>query len=133
MTTQTYFTTLNQAYSMLSDMHKDAYGFRPRHYRNDLTIEEVKQEIDKLEVVIIENDERQRAWEMEQEMSFKALLGKTICLGAEDEETALKWVVEGSIDDPTDYFEIENFLFIYGMMHTDYGKIIKKRIIQIFG
>jgi len=125
-------TELSEAYSMLSDMHKDAYGFRCRTYRSDLTIKEIHEEFDKLQVVIKRNIEEERLWEMEQEMAFKLLLQKTIQLGAGDEQTALRWIVEGEIEDTRDYFEIESFLYRYGMMHTEYGRIIKQRIIHMF-
>jgi uncharacterized protein YbcC (UPF0753/DUF2309 family) len=131
MTTE--FTPLQEAYSMLSDMHKDAYGFRCRNYRNDLTIEEIHQEMDRLEVVIKQNIEQERLWEMEAEMVFKALLQKTIALGAGDEQTALRWLAEAEIDDPRNYFDVESFLYAHGMIHTDYGQSIKKRIIHMFG
>jgi hypothetical protein len=63
-----------EAYSMLSDMHKDAYGFRCRTYRSDLTLEEINQEMDELSLVIKENEVEEKRVEEIRIEEFKTLI-----------------------------------------------------------
>lgn len=48
-----------QLLGLYSDMYKDAYGVRPQGY-SDLTVEQLKHLIDRLEQVIIEQIEEER-------------------------------------------------------------------------
>jgi hypothetical protein len=128
------FTSLQEAYGMLSDMHKDAYGFRPRNYRSDLTIEEIHEEMDVLQEIIIKDMEQEKIHEAECDAAFKKLVQDTINYGAGDEKTALKWIYDGSgAGDEADYFELEKLLYSNGIMHTEYGKSVKAKLITILG
>jgi hypothetical protein len=84
----------------VSDLHKDAYGFRPSELFWEEWIganEAQKQEIwDSLERALevsmeIERENEQRAIER-----FEALVRVNIDAGAEDRETALRWIMDAS-------------------------------------
>lgn len=52
-----------------NDMHKDAHGFRPRgilwEQANDMTVEELTVELRRLEAIIVEDMEREKAYKNE--------------------------------------------------------------------
>lgn len=84
--------------SIISDLHKDAYGYRPREWFwsqwNDAT-DDTKQVIwDNLCHALEDELEREKR---EQEMaiaSFEASVAKNIELGATNRETAIHWMLE---------------------------------------
>ena len=65
----------------------------------------------------------------EQVEEFKALVQKTIDLGAGDEETALRWLTSGEkfyhIQD------VESWVWDYNILFTDYGKELVKKLENI--
>ena len=118
----------------LSDLHKDARGSRPR---SDLfwdTWNEAdndgKQAIwDGLVDEMVEND-RQEAEHREFCVGeFKALVEKTIALGAGDRATALRWIAQH------DRFEheqdVEHFVWEHGILFCDYGKALVKELMEV--
>lgn len=129
-------TEKSEAISMLSDIYKDAYGMRPRTVYNydAMSVEDVYAEIDVVHAVSLENMKREELHAAECDVVFAGLVQKTINLGAGDEKTALKWIYDGSgAGDEFDYFELESLLYQNGIMHTDYGKSIKAKLIAIYG
>jgi hypothetical protein len=120
-------------YDLYSDLHKDAYGFRPRGYHRfyaDDTTDEERQEFwdwacRDLEIAI---EEDQRAKE-KAEAEFKGLVQKTIALGAGDEETALRWLVQ----DEEFYSgqDVEHYVWDKGILFTDYGRELVERLLSI--
>lgn len=105
-------TPLQEAWGMLSDMHKDAYGFRPRgSYREDLTIEEIHEELDRLEVIIKRNMEEELLQEESNKAEFEALITRTIELGAGDRKTALRWLIEAE----DQAWDVEFFVWKQGL------------------
>lgn len=120
----------SEAYSFLSDMYKDAYGIRPRGVYNveAMSLEDIQAEIDVCHEVVYDNMEREAIEEANAEWLFQALVDKTIKLGASDEKTALKWLFEATLDNPSEvsYFDVEGFLYQNGIMHTEYGKKVQK-------
>lgn len=120
-------TTLkSETLSFLSDHYKMAYGIRPMlsSYAS-MSIEALNNEIDNLSEVIDDNQEREYLQEGIDLYTFEALVDKTIKLGANDEKTALKWIFDGYLAerniDKVNFFDVENFLYSYGIMHTKYG------------
>jgi hypothetical protein len=84
----------------VSDLHKDAFGFRPSELFREEWIganEAQKQEIwDSLERALevsmeIERENEQRAIDR-----FEALVRVNIDAGAKDRETALRWIMDAS-------------------------------------
>ena len=125
---------ISEAYSFLSDMHKEAYGFRCRTYRDDLTLEEIDVEIENLSVIVEANMKLEEAHEIASLEAFQVLVAKTIVLGASDEKTALNWIFDGYTGGKDvmdiDYFDFESMLYHYGIMHTDYAKYVLEVIKQ---
>ncbi len=82
---------------MFSDLHKDAYGFRPRvgceFYEASADRKQViwDDALDALEASI---KEERKAHE-EAVGKFSARINAAIDLGAADEETAIRWILEG--------------------------------------
>jgi hypothetical protein len=117
---------------LYSDFHKDAYGFRPRTINvYALTTEELEADFDRFEQVCADNREEELVAEAEADNAFKALIANTIAIGAGDEATALRWIVEGAYDDFG--FDYEHFLWNQGIAYSAYGKEIAKKIAPIFG
>ena len=109
------------------DAHKTAFGCKGRHYDFDsMTLQELKDEAD----YISRACDEQMALEAEQEArsikEFKALVQKTIANGAGDEETALRWLSQGE----TFYHmqDVESWVWDYGILFTDYGKELVKKL-----
>jgi hypothetical protein len=125
---------ISEAYSFLSDMYKDAYGFRPRNYRNDLTLAEIQEEIDDLYEIVKENMAQEEIRLQEDIKAFKKLISDTILIGAEDYETAVNWLFDSFKPEDgviTDLFNIESFLYFYGIMHSDLGRDVQKILIKL--
>ena len=114
-------TQISEAYDMLSDMHKDAYGFRCRTYRSDLTLKEIHQEMDDLSIVIKENEVEEKRVQEIRINEFKTLIQDTIKLGAGDEKTALKWLFDASGIEVWSFQDVEHFVWGYGFLFTDYA------------
>jgi hypothetical protein len=81
--------------TMLSDMFKEANGFRPRHYKEWWTREELDAQYEYLEKEIDYTVKREEYAERQAVKKFKALVQETISYGAGDRETAIRWLVQG--------------------------------------
>ena len=90
---------------MFSDLHKDAYGFRPRagceFYEASADRKQViwDDALDALEASI---KEERKAHE-EAVVKFSARINAATDLGAADEETAIRWILEGENFSLNDY------------------------------
>ena len=102
--------------NVFSDLHKDAYGFRPRgHEFHDATPER-KQEIWDLTLVDLDHElEREQAADAKAVALFADRLQQTIDIGAGDRITALRWLTEGCDD-------FEHFVYEQGILFTNYGR-----------
>jgi hypothetical protein len=117
---------------LYSDFHKDAYGFRPRTINvYAFTTEELEADFDRFEQVCNENRVAEITAEEEADIRFKELIANTIAIGAGDEATALRWIVEGAY--PEYGFDYEHFLWNQGIAYSAYGKAMAKKIAPIFG
>jgi hypothetical protein len=103
---------LEQAQCMFWDMYKDAYGVRPRGIdTTGWTLEDFQSEFASLGEVI-DREERERiAAEAEAAKKFEQHVTNTICMGARDRTTALKWIMQAS-DAGGDW---EYFCFLNGL------------------
>lgn len=92
---------------IVSDLHKDAYGFRPRgaFWQNwEASTEDEKQaEWNSLLEACQRAIERQREEEALAIVRFEKLLEKTVSRGAGDRETALRWIMDASGIDNGDW------------------------------
>ena len=99
----------------LSDLHKDARGYRPR---SDNLIDEM-----------VQSQEAEAAHERVCVEEFKALVEKTMGYGAPDRESALRWITDGE----TFYHsqDVEHFVWDRGILFTDYGRELVKELMEI--
>lgn len=114
-------TALEQAATIYSDMHKDAYGFRPREggLHNPVTLADYDVAFDEMQAVIRENEAREadRA-----AAALEAVRGEIADLQQQhgiDRETALRWwfEAEGRNDGPQDR---EMVLWARGVAFRDF-------------
>ena len=118
----------------LSDLHKDARGFRPRSEYfwaqwNEAT-EDGKQAIwdnliDELDAVNREDALR----EEESLKSFKDEIETVISMGAGDRLTALRWMTQMTTFYSTQC--VESWVYSQGILFSDYGRKLVKELIPI--
>ena len=91
---------------ILSDAYKDAHGVRPRHMNFDeMSIEELNRQIEICVKVIEQNLKDQEDAEKDAVAKFEQHVTNTICMGARDRVTALRWIMDAShADGDWDYF-----------------------------
>ena len=88
-------TVLEQMACQYWDMYKDAHGVRPRGINtSSWTEEDFIKEFDYLGKVIEEQAAARREAEKGAVRDFEARIGEMINLGANDRETALRWIHE---------------------------------------
>lgn len=81
--------------SYISDAHKDAYGFRPRGMGyNELSIEELEAEADRLSEAVCSAIEEEERWELEARAKWEASVSEAIAVGAGNRETAVRWLLD---------------------------------------
>ena len=115
-----------------SDFHKDAYGIRPRGINVfAMTTEELSADFATFSKVCDENAKAEAIAEARAVEVFKANVANTIAIGAGDEATALRWLSEAAVEKYG--WDWEHYLWNAGILHTEYGKAIGKRIAPIFG
>ena len=118
---------------IISDLHKDARGYRPSQYFwegwKELSDEGQKEIFEMLaeELQIREQDER----EMEQRAieNFEARIADVIKLGAGNRPTALRWVT--SQEKFYHSQRVEHFVWEQGILFTDYGKKLLNELLEI--
>ena len=81
----------DQLLTYISDTHKDAYGFRPRGLYNDMSVQELKVELDRLYEAASEEADRIQNLEKESWKELKSHLAKLVNMGATDFRQALEW------------------------------------------
>ena len=116
--------------SIFSDLHKDAYGFRPRGHEYFDAAPERKQEIwvrvcEDLEA----SQEEESRREQEAVAEFKAQITRVIEAGAGNRITALRWMTSTE----TFYLEqdVEHWVWNQGILFTDYGRELVEELMEI--
>lgn len=114
----------NDLISIMSDMHKDAYGFRPRNINySAMTDEQLEAELNEYQE-IIKRDLEEEAIMLEKDLKeFDELVEKTINMGAGNRETAIRWIVEGADD-----WDAEAIVWRMGILYCDKGRALVKEI-----
>jgi len=95
-------STLDQYACQYWDMHKDAYGFRPRHIDTSAwTLEQFEAEFRVLGMAIADAEIERQALEQKASFEFEARVQTLMGAGAKDRATALRWIheAEGSNGD----------------------------------
>jgi len=102
--------------TLLSDIHKDAFGFRPRgHYKDWWTQEELDAEYDRLDLICQANQEAEYIRNEHEQVRFEELIQETINYGAGDRKTAMRWLIQGeglNIDYKQD---VDHFFWMQGI------------------
>lgn len=119
--------------SIVSDLHKDAFGFRPREYFWDcweeMTDDEKQSEWDSLCAESERQGELDRAHEAADVVAFEALVEAHIELGAKDRTTALRWMTQTE-----EFYNIqcvEQWVWEKGILFTDTGRALVKELMEI--
>jgi hypothetical protein len=124
--------TREEMIQIYSDVHKDAYGFRPRYDWGGLTLDELKAEFNKFNEIIKENNKFEEAAEREAVENFKALIATTMKHGAADEKQAVQWLIQ--TEEIHNYQDIEAWIWEWGFLFTDYGRnLVKELIVYYWG
>ena len=90
-------TVLEQMACQYWDMYKDAYGVRPRGIDTSTWTEaEFEAEFAQLARVIEQEEIARKASEAEAITKFEQHVTNTICMGAGNRETALRWIMDAS-------------------------------------
>ncbi len=118
----------------LSDLHKDARGYRPRsdHFWGQWAAadNDGKQAIwDGLIDEMVREQEAEKAREEFCVAEFKALVEQYIELGAGDRETALRWIAQHETFHHSQ--DVEHFVWEHGILFTDYGRELVNELIEI--
>ena len=80
-----------QLLTYISDVHKDAYGFRPRGDWTDWTVPQLKEELDRLHDAAHEEAVRIETMENESWVELKKHFANLVDMGAKDFRQALEW------------------------------------------
>lgn len=112
-------TALEQAQCVFWDMYKDAHGVRPRGVDTSTwTLEQFEAEFEYLQKTIDANFEQEKAQQAEAAKKFEQHVVNTMCMGARDRETALRWIMDAS-DAGGDW---EYFCFLNGLPYGYFNK-----------
>ena len=112
--------------AIVSDLHKDAYGFRPGQgfwSQWDL-MDDVGRQItwDNLIADLKAEVEREDLAEKRAIVEFNELIAKTIAIGAGDQETAIRWIMEGS----NAHGDWEYLCFEYGLPYGFFKSLVNQ-------
>ena len=96
-TTWEQMSDLEQAQCIYWDMYKDAHGVRPRGIDTSTWIlKQFQQEFEYLGRVIADNENQRKVSEADAIAKFEQHVTNTICMGARNRETALRWIMDAS-------------------------------------
>lgn len=117
---------------IFSDLHKDAYGFRPRGHRfyDETTTDAERQQIwDYLVQVVEDNIAAEKEHEARALRDFESQINLRIALGAGDRATALRWMTQ----DEKFYHgqDVEHWVWNQGILFTDEGRQLVKDLMDI--
>ena len=94
MKTWEQLTEREQLLTYISDVHKDAYGFRPRGSYDNYSVVELKAELDRLCEIAEEEYKRQQELEAEAYKALHKHLADLVSIGAKDFKQALAWDIQ---------------------------------------
>lgn len=99
-----------------SDLHKDAYGFRPRDWDRikNLSDADMKAEWDSMVESVEQNIEIERHAKEVASAKFEETLAEVIAAGAGDRSTAIRWLLDAT-DDVMAQSDIGYFEYLNGL------------------
>lgn len=113
-----------------SDFHKDAYGFRPRYDYHSYTLEQLEADFDYFAQLCEEKRIAEEKAEAQAIIVFEQRIAQMMSIGANDRQTALKWLYEGEgyvigAIDSWEQQNIEYFIWCQGIYAFGEGYGIK--------
>tara|TARA_B100001093_G_scaffold341800_1_gene326624 strand:- start:24030 stop:24476 length:447 start_codon:yes stop_codon:yes gene_type:complete len=124
----------NECLMWISDLYKDVHGFRPRSYNfESFSFQELTDYVNDLNNMAEEQAKQEKEWAEKCVVKFKKNLKEVINNGAGDEETALRWMLQGDMGDSKelDMYAIESFTMQRGIDYTPYGDALENKLIKI--
>lgn len=118
---------------IISDLHKDVYGYRPREAFwadwDNCTPAEKQKTWDEYCNALEANSIQEAVQEAADVAKFEDRVQDVIAIGAGNRTTALEWIV----GQETFYHiqDVEHFVWQQGILFTDYGKKLIKEIAAI--
>ena len=118
---------------LISDLHKDAYGYRPRgrFFADwDEATDAEKQEMwDIMTATLEANGKAEQEQELKDVAQMEADISAYIAFGARDRKDALRWMTQ------TETFYsgqcVEGWVWKKGVLFTDYGKALVQELLQV--
>lgn len=111
-------TSIDEANTYFSDVYKDANGFRPRFDTSEWTLEKWNKEFNYLQNSINEQIAREDEYKSIATADFKKRIEDCKKLGASDDITAVRWILEGDKVDLNDYYSYDHWLYDNKFEHT---------------
>ena len=119
--------------NIVSDLHKDAYGFRPSQswwcMWAAFNGEQKQAEWDQLLRALDDSIEEEKLEAEFRVQEFKSWVADTMSRGAGSEMTALRWICQ------TEEFyhsqDVEFFVWNQGILFTEYGRDILEKLLSI--
>lgn len=121
--------------AIISDLHKDARGFRPREYFwaewNNSTDPERQAIWDSLVNELKQEMDREAAEQADASARFEKLIQDTIALGAGDKANALRWIIEGEGFTDTDLcYGADYVAYHFGLAYNNIYKTAIQAVIN---
>lgn len=113
-------------YSYISDVSKEAQGFRARFDWPRMTTNELEEQAALYQRLAAEEAKAEAARAEAAVNEFKALLDNVMKLGAADEKTALRWLA--SSETFYHFQDVEQWVYEQGVLFTAYGRDLTKRL-----
>ena len=118
---------------LVSDLHKDAYGFRPSvHYMVewDKASPAGKQAIwDGLLVDLEHEIEQEKLATARSVEIFEGMITNSMLLGAADRDTAIRWLTQA--EDFKHSQDVEAWVWGHGILHTDVGREVVQKVCKL--
>ena len=113
----------------IAESAKTAYGRKYWVDYENMSMEELEEMADSYGNAAADQIRYEERMEEEAVEEFKALVQKTIELGAGDEETALRWLVQDE-----EFYSgqcVEHWVWDKGILFTDYGRTLVNRLFDV--
>lgn len=111
-----------------SDVHKSAYGVRPRFDTSRFTLTEWKDTYSSIERVSKENATIEAEQAVVNIQAFKNAVKRIQRSGAKTFMTAIRWMFDAESVNLKNRRDVECFFYDRGILHTDYGQSLLNRI-----
>ena len=110
---------LEQLLCIYSDAHKDAHGFRPRGESVEWTVETLREEIERLSLIVEEDIKREKEEEKAAIEAFEKEVEELLQVPGSTRSGVIKFIMgESGCYDSSDRDEQEMFLFRRGMPYN---------------